>query len=92
MLFRSPVPDGCTINSHLVYELTVSIKNSQNVPSKYYTLIDANSGEILYRQNKVKFVSSLNSDVNISSTVYEMQPFIPSVMLPLRNLKAVVAV
>lgn len=84
-----PVPEGRIIISHLVYELTVSVKNSQNVPSKYYTLIDANSGEILYRHNKVKFVNPMNSDVTVSSTVYEMQPFIPAVMLPLRNLKTV---
>ena len=85
-----PIPTGRTFVSHLVYELIVSTMSETNIPSKYYTLIDANNGAILYRHNNVSFFQPLNTDVKVVASVYELNPYIPKVVLPLRNLKIVV--
>ena len=82
-----PVPDGHKVVFHLVYELTISTINGDKIPSIYYVLVDAATGEILYRQNRVRFVQPLDSDINVSSSVYEHNPFIPQVTKPLRNIK-----
>ena len=84
-----PIPDGRLIVAHLVYEVVIKTKNESNAPGNYYTLVDANSGEVLYRQNKTRFAMPLNSDINVSATVYEYRPGIAPVSLPLRNLKVV---
>lgn len=84
-----PVAEGRNVISHLVYEFVVSTMNEINIPSKYYTLVDANNGEILYRHNEVSFSKPLNSDVNVVANVFESNPYIPSVIKPLRNLKVV---
>ena len=85
-----PVSEGRNVVSHLVYEIVVSTMSEVNIPSKYYTLVDANSGIILYRHNKVNFFQPLNSDVNVVASVFKHNPYIPSVVLPLRNLKVVI--
>ncbi len=85
-----PVPEGRSITAHLVYELTVSTKTEENAPSNYYTLVDANTGELLYRHDKVNYFSSLNTDIHVASTLYKFNPYIAPANLPLRNLKAVV--
>lgn len=82
-----PVSHDRTVVSHLVYEIVVSVKDDANTPSKYYTLVDANNGVILYRQNQVRYIQPLNSDVNVVASVFEFNPYIPSKILPLRNLK-----
>ena len=85
-----PVPDGRSMVSHLVYEMVISTKSESNIPANYYTIVDANSGEILYRQNKVRYSMPLNSNVNVTATVYQYRPGVTPVVLPLRNLKVVV--
>ncbi len=88
-----PVPDGRTYANHLVYELTVSTINGDKTPSHYYTLVDANTGQILYRHDNVNFISSsLNTDVRVSSTIYEFNPYVTPVDLPLRNMKVTVGI
>ena len=82
-----PVPNEKKIVFHLVYEVIVSSVNKEKIPSRYYTLVDANTGEILYRQNKVNFFQPLNSDVTVASKVFLRHPFIPKKIMPLRNLK-----
>ncbi|MEM7163124.1 MAG: hypothetical protein AAF487_11870, partial [Bacteroidota bacterium] len=38
---------------HLVYQAEVSIMDAFQVPGRYFTIVDAQSGEVLYRQNQV---------------------------------------
>ncbi|MCC6601508.1 MAG: T9SS type A sorting domain-containing protein [Crocinitomicaceae bacterium] len=38
---------------HLVYSMEVRTLSSTGIPARYYTLVDAHSGEIIYRSNRV---------------------------------------
>ena len=84
-----PISDRRNVVSHLVYELVVSTMSEVNIPAQYYTLLDANTGIVLYRHNEVNFFEPLNSDVNVVASVYEQNPYVQSVVKPLRNLKVV---
>ncbi len=48
-----PVEGNQMYNYYPVYEITVETMDENNIPAKYYTLVNANSGDILYRQNLV---------------------------------------
>ncbi|MFM9985727.1 MAG: T9SS type A sorting domain-containing protein [Flavobacteriales bacterium] len=48
-----PIPNGHQNTFHLVYEVMVKTLSAGNIPSHYYTLVDAHTGIVLYRQNKV---------------------------------------
>jgi len=92
-LFVLPIPEFKQNNYKLVYEVTIETKDNNNIPSKYYTLVNAENGEILYRTNEVKHFLApappANTDITIKGTVYPTQPYNPSVVMPLRNLKMV---
>lgn len=52
-LFILPIQSSEIKNTFkLVYEVNVNTRN-ENLPSEFYTLVDANTGEILYRQDMV---------------------------------------
>lgn len=82
-----PVPVGREVEIKLVYEINISVNNHSGLPANYYTLVDADNGEIVYRQNRVKNLAPSSSDVNISSTVYKLNPFVAPLTVPLSNLK-----
>ncbi len=82
-----PVPALHKNNYHLVYEVTVETKDAGNIPAKYYTLIDANTGEVLYRHNNVSHASA--TDVNVNANVYTTNSYNPSVLMPMKNLQIV---
>ena len=42
----------------LVYQILVKTENFDGVPANYYTLVDAHSGEVVYRQNRVKHITN----------------------------------
>ena len=48
-----PIEENGDFVFHLVYTGEVHIEDQFEMPYHYYTIIDANNGEILYRQNKV---------------------------------------
>jgi hypothetical protein len=87
-----PIPYIKSNKYKLVYEATVETMDAEGIPAIYYTLVDANDGKVLYRQNKVKHLKnkmSANTDVAISGTVYTSNPYNASSVVPLRNLKMV---
>lgn len=94
-----PIPEFKQNTYKLVYEVTIETIDSKAIPSKYYTLVDAQTGEVLYRQNKVKHDSdhkalpapapAASTDVTITGTVYPTNPYNASATVPLRNLKLV---
>jgi Secretion system C-terminal sorting domain/Thermolysin metallopeptidase, catalytic domain/Peptidase propeptide and YPEB domain len=49
-----PVEGSQMYNYYPVYEITVETMNENSIPAKYYTLVNANTGDVLYRQNLVK--------------------------------------
>ncbi len=72
-----PVPQYHKYDFHLVYEVYVSTYDEINkVPARYYTLVDANDGKILFRKNKVDhFAPSVQSVVTVNGTVYLTNPY-----------------
>ena len=98
-----PIPEFKQNIYKLVYEVTIETIDNNTIPSKYYTLVDAQTGEVLYRQNKVKHDAEHNSvnnaspapmpaastDVTITGTLYTSNPYNTSATVPLRNLKMV---
>ena len=71
-----PVPTDKNYDFHLVYEVIVYCTDNDGFPANYYTLVDANNGEVLYRhnlvdncfQNKTVLSSSQSSYNTISKT------------------------
>ncbi|MGZ4035638.1 MAG: hypothetical protein ACXVP4_12295, partial [Bacteroidia bacterium] len=96
-LFILPVPAFKENIYKLVYEVTIETKDASGIPARYYTLVDATTGEVVYRENKILHYEAPKSalapppaaatDININATVYEFNPYIPSTVKPLRNLK-----
>lgn len=82
-----PLPIPGAYDFRLVYELTVSTIDENEIPGSYYSLLDANTGELIYRQNRVRFSHGLNSDIDVVGSVSLISPYDPTLTLPLRNLK-----
>lgn len=89
-----PIPSGRKYNYHLVYEVFVDAVNDEGFPARYYTLVDAHNGEVLYRQNRITQICShqpsVNTDVSITGTVYPNNPYNPSAVMPLKHLRVVI--
>jgi PKD repeat protein len=95
-----PVPGNRDYKFHLVYEVTVATKNDLGIPARYYTLVDAANGEVLYRANQIHHVcshgnnptpsnASANTDVNVKGTLHLTHPYDPATVEPMKNLKIV---
>ena len=99
------VPDGFSVQHKLVYTATAKTIEADGTPGDYRCIIDAHSGELLYRQDRVmrcthgehgskeeadhcrKSAQESSSDVTLSATVFEVQPYVPATVQPLRNLE-----
>ncbi len=81
-----PFPINGIYEYRLVYELTVNTSNENKLPGSYYSLVDANTGEIIYRQNRVRFSQPFSSDVAVTGSVSLYSPYQPAQILPMRNL------
>ena len=93
-LFILPVPEFKQNKYKLVYEIMVETVDNTNVPAKYKTLVDAETGTVVSRTNKVLHFTPTPTppaatDVTITGTVYPTHPYDPSAVQPLRNLKMV---
>lgn len=83
-----PVPAEGEYEYHLVYEVMVERIDGEMVPAHYYTLVDAMTGDIMYRHNEVYHVA--NTDVNVTGTIYLTNPYDPTSVEPMTDLKVVV--
>lgn len=56
----------------LVYTVLVNTIDAENIPGRYYTLVDAHTGEVLYRINEVKscmqYMLDATADIQASIT------------------------
>lgn len=98
-LFILPIPEFKKNIYKLVYEVTVETMDMTGVPAKYLTLVDAENGTVLSRTNKVMHFDPKHppvaapapmpaaTDINITGTLYTTNPYDPSSVQPLRNLK-----
>ncbi len=80
-----PVPYFKNNTYHLVYEINVEAMEGA-VPSNYYTLVDAHSGEVMYRSNTVMHHNNKHKhaehpggtiDVYAEGSIYATHPFDP---------------
>jgi hypothetical protein len=83
-MYILPVPTASSFEYHRVYSLTVSTHNSQNVPQKYLTYVDALSGKILMRKNLVSHSEGgpvkpneedFVVDVQVNGNLYMTNPY-----------------
>lgn len=79
-----PVPVDGKYDYHLVYEVTVEAKDLEGYPARYYTLVDANNGEVLYRQNKIV---NLDDELIVQGTASDPNPYEPEVLHNLPYLR-----
>lgn len=79
-----PVPADGIYAYRLVYEAMVDCRNNQGYPARYYTLVDANNGEVLYRHNEI---CNFDDQVIVSATVSDPNPWEPQVVRNLPGLK-----
>jgi Zn-dependent metalloprotease len=83
-IFILPVPHTNSFEYRKIYTVTVSTRNSQNVPQRYLTYIDALTGKILMRKNLVCHAEGgpkktggeeLVVDVQVNGDVYMTNPY-----------------
>ncbi len=99
-LFILPIPEFKKNIYRLVYEVTVETLDLTGVPAKYLTLVDAENGKVISRTNQVLHFDPKHptpvaapapmpaaTDITITGTVYPTNPYDPSAVKPLVNMK-----
>jgi Zn-dependent metalloprotease len=95
-----PFPVYRSFEARLVYEVEVLTQNAE-LPGHYYCLVDANTGALLYRTNKVMNhdhakcaahgnTPPVSADVALTATVYEEQPYIAPTVQPLAHAEVTI--
>ncbi len=77
-----PLPVDGKYEYRLVYTVTVQTSNDNKVPGNYLTYVDANTGDILYRQNQVKFF-----DAKVKGDVRPVNQYTPAENRLMKNMK-----
>ncbi|PCH92886.1 MAG: hypothetical protein COB85_07715, partial [Bacteroidetes bacterium] len=94
-LFILPIPEFRKYKYRLVYEVMVEAIGNE-IPSSYRTWVDAENGEVLYRDNQVKFHSPSPTspppplapiEVDITGTIYPTYSYNPSATGVLANMR-----
>tara|TARA_B110001454_G_C12716908_1_gene432948 strand:- start:421 stop:3231 length:2811 start_codon:yes stop_codon:yes gene_type:complete len=84
-----PVPEHNKYTYHLIYE--VEFETTIGVgPAKYLCFVDANSGKLLMRKNTILYETPPQASVHVESNVYAVQPYIPTTVENLVNLRVYV--
>ncbi|MBM3923532.1 MAG: T9SS type A sorting domain-containing protein [Sphingomonadales bacterium] len=89
-----PVPgkEAMTVSYHLVYNIQVEGQDNQGIPYRYACLVDAQTGRLWQRENKVvEFAQQppqSNGNLTMLGRVYPKHPFAPlDSAMPLPHLK-----
>lgn len=77
-----PLPKNGNTEFRLVYEVVVNTQDDAVTPGEYYTYVDANSGEILYRDNKV-----VNLAFNINADIFPLNSFSTKINKPMPYMR-----
>jgi len=95
-LFILPIPEFRKYNYRLVYEVMVEAIGGE-IPASYRTWVDAENGEVLYRDNQVKFHTPHPTappppppapiEVDITATIYPTYSYNPSATGVLPNMR-----
>ncbi|HIE73249.1 MAG TPA: hypothetical protein EYQ06_03075, partial [Flavobacteriales bacterium] len=81
-----PVPEHNKYTYRLIYEVEFETTISVG-PAKYLCLVDANTGELLMRKNTILYETPPPATVHVESNVYAVQPYIPTTVKDLINLR-----
>ena len=84
-----PIPKNNKYNYHLIYEVEFETTISVG-PAKYLCFVDANTGELLMRKNTILFETPPMATVHVESNVYAVQPYVPTTVKDLANLRVFV--
>jgi len=84
-----PIPKYSKYNFHLVFQVEFETKNNIG-PAKYLCFVDANTGELLMRKNTILFETPPQASVHVESNVYVTQPYNPTTVEDLVNLRVYV--
>ena len=84
-----PVPEHNKYTYHLIYEVEFETTISVG-PAKYLCFVDANSGKLLMRKNTILYETPPQASVHVESNVYAVQPYIPTTVENLINLRVYV--
>ena len=95
-----PIPVNGAMEYHLIRRLRIETMNEEGIPGDYLTYVDANSGEVLSRQNLVMHCGHAEHDesectaplpggpsLTVNGTLHEENPYIPAVSNPLANIE-----
>jgi hypothetical protein len=76
-----PVPVEQGYQFHLVYTVDVATIDQDNIPGNYRTLVDAHSGEVLYRMNRVYACGAgmMESSLDMQASITD-NPFVDPVV------------
>lgn len=84
-----PMPGFHSYEFLYVYEVNVKSKDASGIPSDFYVIVDAKTGRVMYRHNKVMHFGppTANVDVNVTGTVYPTHIYNPSSTVPLTTMR-----
>ncbi len=77
-----PVPANGKYEYHMVYEVWTETQNTTEMPGKYRSFVDAETGKIWYRDNEVKQIG-----FTVNADLYGTNLTQPSQILPLQHLQ-----
>ncbi len=74
-----PIPGASGLEYKLVYEATVHTTNGNGIPGMYYSLVDANTGFVYYRSNKVHECGSylMTANIQVDSDITDNPLVVP---------------
>ncbi len=79
-----PIRSGATVEYHLVYQANVETRQPVG---NYITFVDAQTGRVLWRHNRVRYATFSGS---VLAEIHPVQPTDSLVQKPLRDLKVIV--
>ncbi len=77
-----PIPVNGQYEYHIVYEVTTETQNTETMPGHYLSYVDAETGKIWYRDNKVRQIG-----FTVNADLYPSNLFAPSQLLELKHLR-----
>ena len=79
-----PVPVDGNYEYHVVYEVMTNTQDTKEMPGKYLSYVDAETGKIWYRDNDVKQIG-----FTVNADIYPTNLYSPSQLLELKHLRVV---
>ena len=82
------IPTYRKYDFRLIYEVSFSTRIAES-PANYICYVDASTGELLMRKNKVMYEAPPTGTATVSGAVYPTNPYDPSITQNFKYLKAI---